>query len=306
MKQEIKQTNFINKATKTHGNKYDYSKVVYHNPHKKIKIICLEHGEFEQTPDSHIRKHGCPKCNGGTKINLNTFLTKANKKHNNKYNYSKVSFDKTSEKINILCPEHGEFKQTVSDHLFGYGCQKCGLTTRSNSRTKNSEYFISKAIEVHGNFYDYSNVIYEKANRKVNIKCPIHGEFEQTPNDHTSNKNGCPICNESKGEREIRNYLTNNNIDFTPQKRFPDCKDIRTLPFDFYLPDYNICIEYDGEHHFIEMKEFRKNISLLDTQKKDKIKTDYCTNSNSRPRLIRISYKELKDIINILEKIFSH
>jgi len=305
MKQEIKQNNFITKATKTHGNKYNYSKVDYFGPHVKVKIICPEHGLFEQTPDSHIRNHGCPNCNGGTKINLKIFITKANKKHGNKYDYSKVKFDKTNEYVKIICPEHGIFEQTVSNHLFGYGCQACGLLTRSNNRTKNNEYFINKANETHGKFYDYSKVVYEKTNKKIIIICPNHGEFEQTPNDHISNKNGCPVCRESKGEREIAKWLNDNGIKYIRQHKFKDCKDIRPLPFDFYLPELNMCIEFDGEQHFKEISVFtRKNNTLKMVKKRDKIKTIYCSKKET-PNLIRIKFNELKKIDDKLTRLLN-
>lgn len=304
MKQETKQQNFILRAIKTHGDRYDYSKVHYQSPHIKVTIICPIHGEFEQTPDSHVRNHGCPKCNGGTKITINDFLTKAKAVHGDKYDYSKVNFTKTNEMIKIKCPEHGEFEQTASNHLFGYGCQLCGQITRSNKKTKTIDHFISKAIDVHGNFYDYSKVTYEKVNKKVTIICPIHGEFKQTPNDHISSKNGCPICNESKGEREISKWLDSLNIKYIRQHKFDDCRDIRPLPFDFYLPDYNTCIEYDGEQHFKEVSVFEnKNNNLLKIKKRDKIKTDYC-NKKENPNLIRVKFDEINKINDILSSLY--
>jgi hypothetical protein len=300
MKQELKQTKFIDRAINTHGDKYDYSKVTYEGPHNKVTIICPNHGEFEQTPDSHVRNHGCPKCNGGTKLTVTDFISKANEKHNNKYCYKLVSFNKSNELINITCPEHGQFEQTASNHLFGYGCQLCGQITRANGRTKSTEYFINKATDVHGLFYNYSKVTYEKTNKKVAIICPKHGEFEQTPNDHISNKNGCPMCNESKGERTIRQWLDKHNIKYVKQHKFKDCKDIRPLPFDFYLPELNTCIEYDGEQHFKEISVFtHKNSNLSMIKKRDKIKTLYC-NKKENPKLIRVKF----DLINNIDELF--
>jgi hypothetical protein len=305
MKQETKQENFLKKAIETHGDKYNYSNTQYLGPHIKIRIICPDHGEFEQTPDSHVRNHGCPKCNGGTKITIKDFLVKSKEKHGNKYGYSKVKFTKTSELIKINCPEHGEFEQIASNHLFGYGCQTCGQISRSNKRTKTIDYFIEKALEVHGVFYDYSKVKYEKTNKKVDIVCPKHGLFKQTPNDHISNKNGCPICNESKGEREIAKWLDQNNIAYIRQHKFLDCKDIRPLPFDFYLPNYNTCIEYDGEQHFKEISVFNnKNNNLLKIKKRDKIKTDYC-NKKENPNLIRVKFDEINKINEIFSCLYS-
>lgn len=98
------------------------------------------------------------------------------------------------------------------------------------------------------------------------------------------------ICRESKGEKEIRKYLNLNNIKFIPQYKFSDCKDIRILPFDFYLPDLNVCIEYDGIQHFKEIQKWGGLNSLKDIEKKDQIKTDYC--KNKKILLIRIKYSE--------------
>ena len=90
--------------------------------------------------------------------------------------------------------------------------------------------------------------------------------------------------------------MENNNINYIPQKRFKDCKDNKPLPFDFYLPILNICIEYDGEQHFKSKEHFGGEQGFLTRQKHDQIKTDYCKNNNIP--LLRISYKD-----NIEEKL---
>ena len=79
---------FIQKSKKIHENKYDYSEINYINAHTKVKIICPEHGVFEQTPDSHSRKHGCPNCNKGVNLTNESFVKKAKEKHGDKYDYS--------------------------------------------------------------------------------------------------------------------------------------------------------------------------------------------------------------------------
>lgn len=110
-------------ANEVHGGKYDYSKSDYVNMNTKMCIICPEHGEFWQAPHSHISKHqGCPVC-GGHVLTRDMFIEKANEKHCFKYDYSQVEFTKNKDKITIICPEHGEFTQTVNDHLNGCGCQ---------------------------------------------------------------------------------------------------------------------------------------------------------------------------------------
>ena len=107
---------------------------------------------------------------------------------------------------------------------------------------------------------------------------------------------GCPICNESKGEKEIRIFLENNAIKYSRNKRFNKCKDKKTLPFDFYLPKYNLCIEYDGLQHFKSIEFWGGEISLLEQKQRDQIKTTFCKENNIKLR--RIKYDE-----NILEKL---
>ena len=117
---------------------------------------------------------------------------------------------------------------------------------------------------------------------------------------------GCSKCsNNYKGEIAIGNFLTEYKIEFEEQKRFNDCKDSNTLPFDFYLPQYNLCIEFDGIQHFepikrsktMSDKQAEKNLKY--TQNHDKIKTEYC--KNNRINLLRIRYDE-----NIEEKLMDY
>jgi len=121
---------FIKKATKIHENKYDYSMVDYKNNHTKIKIVCEIHGKFKQNPADHLSGQGCPKCGiikrDQTKRNdINFFIKKATKIHGNKYDYSNSNYIAAVEKINIICPNHGEFFQLADNHLAGKGCAKC-------------------------------------------------------------------------------------------------------------------------------------------------------------------------------------
>jgi len=131
---------------------------------------------------------------------------------------------------------------------------------------------------------------------KIKIICKKHGIFEQTPDNHINKKTGCPICNESKGEKEIRIILNNLNIKYIKQKTFNNCKNKRKLPFDFYLTDYNLCIEFDGIQHFKSIEYFGGEKVLKETQKRDLIKNNYCKENNIK--LLRIKYNE-----NILKKL---
>jgi hypothetical protein len=220
------------------------------------------------------------------------FIDKSKDIHGNKYDYSKVEYINQRKKVTIICPEHGEFEQLPCNHYNnGCGCPKCRAVDL-HDRTKTSvDDFIKKSIEAHGDRYDYSKVEYHNNKKDVCIICSDHGEFWQTPTNHYIGKKGCPSCVSSKGENEIRKILTENNISFVEQRRFDDCKCQQTLPFDFYLPESNTCIEYDGIQHFEPIEFWGGMKTFLETQMRDKIKTDFCKENNIE--LIRIRYDDV-------------
>jgi len=198
---------FIEKAIKVHGDKYDYSKVDYINSSTKVCIICHEkdnegneHGEFWQRPSEHLRNE-CPKCANLKRarfgrFSVQQFIDKAKEVHGDKYDYSKVNYINSSTKVCIICPEHGEFWMTPCAHIYSkQGCPKCKGIGLDN------EEWIKKFKEVHGDKYDYSKVQYTNSKTKVCIICPEHGEFWQTPYKHYHKHQGCPKCgNISKGK----------------------------------------------------------------------------------------------------------
>jgi len=191
MPRKLTKKEFIDKAKEVHGNdKYGYDKVKYINNRTKVEISCIEHGVFKQIPSDHLSGKGCPKCGGTQKSNTEDFIDKAKEVHgNDKYGYDKVEYINAQTKVEISCIEHGVFKQIPNAHLSGKGCPKCAGTQKSNT-----EDFIDKAKEVHGNDkYGYDKVKYENYKTNVEITCPKHGNFEQTPNAHLSG-HGCPKC----------------------------------------------------------------------------------------------------------------
>jgi len=156
------------------------------------------------------------------------------------------------------------------------------------------EQFIEKAKIVHGNKFEYLSK-YDGLNLiKVKIKCKIHNrEFWQLPINHLR-YNGCRLCVLNQQENLIDNILTNKGIKFERQKSFPDCKYKLPLRFDFYLPQHNICIEYDGIQHW---KPIRGMDILIKQRIKDQIKDNYCKNNNIK--LIRInSLHQIKKELN--------
>jgi len=141
---------------------------------------------------------------------------------------------------------------------------------------------------------------YVKANQKVEIKCIQCNNIWKIVPYSILNGHGCPVCKQSKGEEIISNYLKENNIDFKPQHTFDDCKNTQVLHFDFYLPEYNMCVEYDGIQHYKPIEHFGGEERLKYTKQNDKIKNEYCKNNNII--LLRIPYTRFKNIEKILEQ----
>jgi len=281
---------FIERAKNKHGCRYNYTIVEYINNKSKIKIICTIHGIFEQIPNSHLSGQGCPKC-ANKNLRIDEYLEKARLKHNDKYDYSLVDYINNKSKIKIICPKHGFFEQKLKNHLNGSGCFKCAVENISLTQLE----FIERANKKHNYKYDYVNTVYVNAHTKIKIICSKHGEFSQLPFDHL-NGSGCSKCKESKGEKVIRAFLETNNINYIHEKKFNNCRNILPLPFDFYLPEKNVLIEYDGIQHFKPLKFFGGEKGLLSAQKRDYVKTNYAKTNNIE--LIRIAYNE-----NIEEKL---
>ena len=266
---------FIKEAKEIHGNKYDYSKVEYVNNNDKICIICPIHGEFWQRPAQHLQKRGCPKCGDierrkNTRKNTEWFITKAKKIHGDKYDYSKVNYVHSMSGVCITCPTHGDFWMTPNAHLQNHGCPKCiGLN-------KTTEEWVKEAKEIHGNKYDYSKVEYVGSNHKVEIICPKHGEFWQYASHHLQGR-GCPHCRQSSLEKEVREFLEKENIEYVAQKRG---KWLGKQSLDFYLPKYKIAIECQGIQHFVASDYFGGEKRYKKTVELDKNKKEICNKNN--------------------------
>lgn len=242
---------FIEKAKKVHGDKYDYSKVNYVDTKTKVIIVCKKHGEFEQTPNSHLSGKGCPICRNEhtgniSRKSLEEFIKEAKKIHGDKYDYSLVNYVNCSTKVKLICPIHGEFEITPNKHLSGRGCRKCGVEKRTKCQTFTTEDFIAKARKIHGDKYDYSKSIYTGYDNKLTIICPTHGEFEQTPDSHFQGS-GCRMCacRLSKNEDEIFSFIKNivgdGNVIKSERTILPNHMEI-----DMYIPLFHLGIEYNG------------------------------------------------------------
>lgn len=218
--------------------------------------------------------------------------------HGSRYDYSQTHYVNMRTKVVIRCKEHGEFLQLPYDHIKGSGCPLCHpqtfpMTTRT---------FIQKALKIHKGRYDYSKVQYSNSQTKVCIICPEHGEFWQTPNNHL-NGQGCPICNESKGELFIKEVLEELSIKYIQQFKISVPQEIRKTSeafIDFYLPDYSTFIEFNGKQHYVPIKHFGGEIKFKGQVNRDNYVREYCSKNNLS--LIEIKFDssvdEIKSIIS--------
>ncbi|MCK9445786.1 hypothetical protein M0Q50_02710 [bacterium] len=286
---KITTDDFINRSKNIHGDKYDYSLVEYNGMHEKVKMICKTHGIFEVTPNVHmIKKCVCKKCSKDLeRTSLKEFIDKSNKIHNNKYDYSLSEYVDDKTKVEIICPFHGSFLQSPNSHI----CKKSGCPKCKNEKLKLSIIdFINRSNNIHGDKYDYSLVEYNGINTKVKIICKEHGIFEQKPINHIHCKCGCPKYKLSKGEIDIIRILEEKNISYIRQKKFDDCKNILPLKYDFYLPDFNIYIEFNGKQHYEIVKYWGGEDGYNIRIKRDEIKEKYCKENNIK--LINIKYDD--------------
>lgn len=301
---------FVEKATKVHGNKYDYSNTVYTASKASVNIVCPIHGEFIQKATDHMSGRGCPKCGraiveASRRFTLDDFVQKSKAVHGHKYDYSKVQYSGIMKKVTIICPIHGEFQQIANDHVSGYGCAKCGRELAATKYTITTDEFIKAAKSVHGDRYDYSKTVYIGNKKKVIIICLTHGEFLQTPHEHLD-RCGCPKCKRSIGEELVESYLKSHRLWYKWQYRDARCVVKRELPFDFAIFSDKGCkhlqtiIEFDGALHYKAVGFFGGEDGYERTKKYDAIKTQFCTDNNIP--LIRIPYYEIDNIAEILDR----
>jgi hypothetical protein len=226
------------------------------------------------------------------KLTYDEFVNRANIVFNNIYDYSKFVYINNYTKGIIICSLHGQFLQKPNNHLHGQRCSQC-----TNNKKLDTFGFIEKAKYIHQNKYDYSQSNYINSATKIKIVCPIHGVFEQKPNNHLSSAQGCPKCKEAKGERLIRSWLVKNKIKFDSHFTVFGYKNEKSLLFDFAIFDDQKLvglIEYNGESH--------SKIILNETKTyhKDQIKIDYCKTHNI-PLLI-VSYEEVTQLNTFLKE----
>ena len=314
---------FISDAILVHGEKYDYSKVEYYNQLTKICIICPIHGEFWQTPKSHLNGHGCKMCgnekcrdvnvgkshkNYSIKETLTTdkFIEKSIEIHGNKYDYSKVVFKNLTSPVNIICPEHGDFSQRPYEHIKQKsGCPICANKNRHDKFVLTSEDFINRSKIIFNNLYDYGHVNYVNNKTKVLITCLKHGDFLCTPQNHLKGR-GCPICKSETYVYENRLYMFLLTIfkedEILRQYRPEWLSNNKSL--DFYIPKYFLAVEHQGSQHFKSNVFLGGEEKFKRTQILDKEKYDECINNGVT--ILYFMYEPYIDISDFFSTVYTN
>ena len=312
---------FATKATLKHNGFYTYENVNYINNTTPIRITCPIHESFSQQPNNHLSGFGCEKCGIARRADkkrksLEDFIAEAKAVHGEAYDYRDFIYVTNHTPGIIICsnPDHKPTPITPAHHLAGQGCSECGEEARDKWRRSSghdTESWIAKARELHGDRYDYSQTKYTGYDCAITIKCDDHGLFVLEPayqHIETERRRGCGVCasRESTHSIAIGQWLTEKEYNFIKEWSHPECRDLKVLRFDYFLPDFNACIEYDGDQHFRlgpwghddEDIQYR----FIMGRRRDAIKSLWCMDNSVR--LIRVTSKtKLKKIKAHLDSI---
>ena len=307
---------FLKRAKEKYGDKYDYSLACFVNNETEIKIRCNACGTiFKQTPNNHIQglQGGCPTCRykyvaDAEKIPFDEFVRRAIEAHGDKYSYHEETYTNISSKTIITCKNHGDFEQYAIVHVNGSGCPYCADELVGASLMLNTDIFKQRVKEKYGDAFDLSETIYNGWDKKVTIKCNTCGEsFEQRPNDFLRGF-GCPNCNASYGESTIKVFLEKYKINFIKQYAINNenlfCTN-KKIYVDFYLPDHNTFIEFNGNQHYKPIEFWGGENAFEKQQIRDNALRQYC--KEHKIKLIEIPYSQMSNIEEILtEKLKIH
>ena len=283
----------------------------------KVKVLCEycneeRHPRWRDYLKQKDNKYACQHCRQ-IRTSENSLKERQNYLYNKALNFcnskgyvlltKKDEVSDSNTYVTYECLKHGIHNTKLYSLISGHGCFECGREESANKRMLSIEHIIS-TFEKFGagllNPHDY--IGWDVKNLKT--PCLECGDVFLTSYNSFVKHEGqyCPKCSstESNGEKRVRAYLEANNILFNQEYRFDDCKDKNTLPFDFYLPEYNTCVEYQGLQHYEPIEYFGGDIRLRNVQKHDQIKKQYCISHGLR--LIEIPYWDMKNIEKILDK----
>ena len=289
----------------------------------KVKCKCnICNYEWEAIPGNLLKGSGCYKCgrrSTGEKLkelytigsenyirvsktyNKNPidkqkwFLERATILHP-EYDYSNTIYRGSTENISIICPKHGEFTIYAGNFLYkNVSCPVC----KQEEKRKTSEEFQEELKNINSNTILLNN--YVNWDIKVKVQCKKCGNIWESFPLNLLRGRSCPKCNQSKGEKAIEKVLNENNIEHLIQYQIKVPSSINSSGnayIDFYLPDYNLFIEYNGIQHYIPIEYFGGKLSYEHQFIRDNYIKQYCTEHNIE--LLEISYTQYNDISSII------
>lgn len=260
-----------------------------------ITVKCLVCGYIWSPRADALYYYKCPKCADKSKRTSNDdFLEKI---PNILEKFELLSEYKTvKEKIKVRCKKCGKIRYMDPHNIErSKVCPSC-----AGLEKKNHEDFCNELFQINSDIKVISE--YKGVDKYVKCKCDICGNIWDARAGHLLSGIGCPQCNESKGEREIRHYLAKNGISFEAQKKFSDCIGVggKHLRFDFYLPDYNTLIEFQGVQHEKPIEIWGGDERFCIQKNNDNIKKRYCL--EHKINFLEIKYSELNAVPDILDR----
>jgi len=287
---KLSELDFIEKSRVEHNGEFELISKFKSTKH----IVTLKHicgHVFNVKPYNHLYgKTGCPKCKGGVKLDITDIQIRLNKIYENDYiiieyngynGISKFIHNKCGKELNVI----------VSNLL-----QKFTKCTCDGNIRWSRKLFLDKQSEIHG--YDYELIgNFINMNNKIKLKHTCGYEWSISPKKHIYGKQGCPVCNMSHGELQTKRAIEKLEINYKQQFIINSCRNKKPLPFDFYLPTYNVLIEYDGIQHFEPIEYFGGEFEFKRRKRNDEIKNKYCSENNIK--LIRIPYTciDIKELL---------
>lgn len=281
---------------------FEYVGMSRHDKKVWVQFVCPKHRQYgvQEMPYNNMKRVvvGCQHCIGR---NDDENIVLAEMYAANPYIELLEPYQGRAKRIKMKCTKHNvESTKTPYEVVCGKGCYLCGLEKLSVRQRKPEDEFVKELHDKYPNIDLVSG--YTAKTEYADFYCNICKASWTDIADYVSRR-GCPRCNGASVESQIGEILQQYKINYIPQYSFNDCRDQRALPFDYYIPDCNVLIEYDGEQHYkprnfggISDEEAKENFKI--TQFHDKIKTEYCINNNIP--LIRIPYWEKNNLENVL------
>lgn len=281
---------------------FEYVNMARHDNKIWVQFICPKHREYgvQEMPYNNMKRVviGCQHCIGR---NDDEDVVLAEMHAANPNIVLLEPYQGRTKRIKMKCLIHEvESTKTPYEVICGRGCYWCGLEKLSAYQRKSQDKFVDELYSKYPTISLISG--YTAKTERANFHCNICDASWTDIADYVTRR-GCPRCNSTSTESKVGKILQQYKINYIPQYSFNDCRDKRALPFDYYIPDHNILIEYDGEQHYMPVNfggisddEAGENLKI--TQLHDKIKTEYC-NTNDIV-LIRIPYWEKNNLENVL------